>query len=208
MFFMAWSPVRRTNAGRFEVDHPGDYATLNSYHPADGTYRNRGALSWLRELKAVVTGPGGYEAGIRFFANSTSQMNLDAQKHLSEVFGTGTIAFRDLYKGNEMIAAEKQRQRDAETAFQSWKKAQQEADDPAAGKSETDVLVAGAVAIMIEHEKCGGQISDSQKAAIQTQLAIHERLIASFSEIFKKGTCEDTSRAYNRLATEAARVLR
>ena len=37
MFFMAWSPVRRTNAGRFEVDHPGDYATLNSYHPADGT---------------------------------------------------------------------------------------------------------------------------------------------------------------------------
>src|SRR5262245_64939646 len=24
---MAWSPVRRTNAGRFEVDHPGDYAT-------------------------------------------------------------------------------------------------------------------------------------------------------------------------------------
>jgi hypothetical protein len=34
---MAWSPVRRTNAGRFEVDHPGDYATLNSYHPVDGT---------------------------------------------------------------------------------------------------------------------------------------------------------------------------
>jgi hypothetical protein len=34
---MAWSPVRRTNAGRFEVDHPGDYATLNSYHPSDAT---------------------------------------------------------------------------------------------------------------------------------------------------------------------------
>jgi hypothetical protein len=31
------SPVRRTNAGRFGVDHPGDYATLNSYHPVDGT---------------------------------------------------------------------------------------------------------------------------------------------------------------------------
>src|SRR4029079_8204694 len=41
MFSMAWSPVRRTNAGRFEVDHPGDDATLNSYHPVDGT----GALS-------------------------------------------------------------------------------------------------------------------------------------------------------------------
>ena len=37
MSFMAWSPVRRTNIGRFEVDHPGDYATFNSYHPADGT---------------------------------------------------------------------------------------------------------------------------------------------------------------------------
>jgi hypothetical protein len=37
MLFMAWSPVRRTNAGRFEVDHPGDYATLNSYHPSDAT---------------------------------------------------------------------------------------------------------------------------------------------------------------------------
>jgi hypothetical protein len=37
MLFMAWSPVRRTNAGRFEVDHPGDYATFNSYHPADAT---------------------------------------------------------------------------------------------------------------------------------------------------------------------------
>jgi hypothetical protein len=36
-FVMAWSPVRRFNAGRFEVEHPGDYATLNSYHPSDGT---------------------------------------------------------------------------------------------------------------------------------------------------------------------------
>jgi hypothetical protein len=34
---MAWSPVRRTNAGRFEVEHPGDYATFNSYHPSDAT---------------------------------------------------------------------------------------------------------------------------------------------------------------------------
>jgi hypothetical protein len=57
MFFMAWSPVRRTNAGRFEVDHPGDYATLNSYHPSYGTHpfaihfdfivvANHSALGW------------------------------------------------------------------------------------------------------------------------------------------------------------------
>ena len=39
MLVMAWSPVRRFNAGRFEVGHPGDYATLNSYQPSDGTRR-------------------------------------------------------------------------------------------------------------------------------------------------------------------------
>jgi hypothetical protein len=37
LLVMAWSPVRRFNAGRFEVEHPGDYATLNSYQPRDGT---------------------------------------------------------------------------------------------------------------------------------------------------------------------------
>src|SRR5437868_8955354 len=34
---MAWSPVRRVNAGRFEVKHPGDYATFNSNHSRDTT---------------------------------------------------------------------------------------------------------------------------------------------------------------------------
>jgi hypothetical protein len=34
---MAWSPVQRFNAGWFEVDHPGDYATLNSYQPRYAT---------------------------------------------------------------------------------------------------------------------------------------------------------------------------
>src|SRR5437763_16047883 len=37
MIVMAWSPVRRFNAGRFEVEHPGDYATFNSYQPRYGT---------------------------------------------------------------------------------------------------------------------------------------------------------------------------
>src|SRR4051794_10760309 len=36
---MAWSPVRRVNAGRFEVKHPGDYATFNSNHSRDATLR-------------------------------------------------------------------------------------------------------------------------------------------------------------------------
>jgi hypothetical protein len=52
MFFMAWSPVRRANAGRFEVDHPGDYATRNSYHPADGT-AGRGKRSLRTSLASA-----------------------------------------------------------------------------------------------------------------------------------------------------------
>jgi hypothetical protein len=34
---MAWSPARCSNAGRFEVEHPGDYAAFNSYQPGYGT---------------------------------------------------------------------------------------------------------------------------------------------------------------------------
>jgi transposase len=37
MLVMAWSPVRRFNAGWFEVEHPGDYATLISNQLRDGT---------------------------------------------------------------------------------------------------------------------------------------------------------------------------
>lgn len=33
-FFMAWSPVRRTNAGGFEVDHPGDTPPFQFLPPA------------------------------------------------------------------------------------------------------------------------------------------------------------------------------
>src|SRR6266705_3023301 len=50
MLVMAWSPVRRSNAGRFEVDHPGDYATLNSYQPRDGTFGGSPiglAIEWI-----------------------------------------------------------------------------------------------------------------------------------------------------------------
>ena len=34
---MAWSPARRANARRFEVHHPGDYATLNFNQSRDST---------------------------------------------------------------------------------------------------------------------------------------------------------------------------
>ena len=39
MLVMAWSPVRRSNAGIDGVEHPGDYATLNSNQLRDGTAR-------------------------------------------------------------------------------------------------------------------------------------------------------------------------
>jgi hypothetical protein len=34
---MAWSPLRRFNAGFVWVEQPGDYATLNSNHIPDST---------------------------------------------------------------------------------------------------------------------------------------------------------------------------
>jgi uncharacterized membrane protein len=42
---MAWSPIRRANAGSFEVGHPGDYATLNSNQLRDGTVAPTDKLS-------------------------------------------------------------------------------------------------------------------------------------------------------------------
>jgi len=37
---MAWSPVRRVNAGLIRVEAPGDYATPNSNQLPDGTPRD------------------------------------------------------------------------------------------------------------------------------------------------------------------------
>src|SRR5215211_3477595 len=37
LLVMAWSPVRRSNAGISRVANPGDYATPNSNHLRDGT---------------------------------------------------------------------------------------------------------------------------------------------------------------------------
>jgi hypothetical protein len=35
--FVAWSPIRRTNVGCFEVEQPKDYATVNSNQLRDET---------------------------------------------------------------------------------------------------------------------------------------------------------------------------
>jgi hypothetical protein len=44
---MAWSPARRANAGVDGVGQPGDYATLNSNPPRDGTDEAVLALLYL-----------------------------------------------------------------------------------------------------------------------------------------------------------------
>jgi hypothetical protein len=41
---MAWSPPAH-NAGIFWVSAPGDYATFNSNHTPDGTYRSAISVS-------------------------------------------------------------------------------------------------------------------------------------------------------------------
>jgi hypothetical protein len=53
MFVMAWSPVRRFNAGRFEVDHPGDYATLISNQLRDSTIDD--LERWLRGKLELIS---------------------------------------------------------------------------------------------------------------------------------------------------------
>src|SRR5215204_5642142 len=48
LLVMAWSPVRRSNAGISRVANPGDYATPNSNHLRDGTSRTLRSLTWTR----------------------------------------------------------------------------------------------------------------------------------------------------------------
>src|SRR5271170_5369096 len=69
-FFMAWSPARHFNAGCFEVGHPGDYATFNSYQPSDGTCEtcrtSRAHLtSSPRSAPKLVGGAGGVIVALR-----------------------------------------------------------------------------------------------------------------------------------------------
>jgi predicted homoserine dehydrogenase-like protein len=64
-----WSPFRRTNAGRFEVDHPRDYATLISCHPSFGTCRPPGDYkkgnAWMILIDRALRARGEAGAPIR-----------------------------------------------------------------------------------------------------------------------------------------------
>ena len=44
---------QRADSRRFEVDHPGDYATFNSYHPTDATGIS-GFLSLCLSAEALI----------------------------------------------------------------------------------------------------------------------------------------------------------
>jgi hypothetical protein len=56
---MAWSPARRSNAGRFEVEHPGDYAAFNSYQPGYGTSGRNQRLSAFTDGSDIPVKPTG-----------------------------------------------------------------------------------------------------------------------------------------------------
>ena len=51
MLVMAWSPVRRINAGLVRVEAPGDYATPNSNQLRDGTL-SPSVIALLKEVPA------------------------------------------------------------------------------------------------------------------------------------------------------------
>jgi hypothetical protein len=53
------------NAGRFEVEHPGDYATLNSYQPCDGT---AGQGSHSQNSKPLYSTPREKKSGVSCIA--------------------------------------------------------------------------------------------------------------------------------------------
>ena len=50
---MAWSPARRANARRFEVHHPGDYATLNFNQSRDSTADISDSAGAMAILEAI-----------------------------------------------------------------------------------------------------------------------------------------------------------
>jgi hypothetical protein len=54
---MAWSPVRRFNAGCFEVDLLGDYATLISNQLRDGTRLLVPSGTRKKSSETLVSGP-------------------------------------------------------------------------------------------------------------------------------------------------------
>src|SRR5262249_26382318 len=53
---MAWSPVQRANAGRFEVENPGDYAAFNSNQPRYGTHRLSVRIVFRIRLRRPIHG--------------------------------------------------------------------------------------------------------------------------------------------------------
>jgi hypothetical protein len=60
---MAWSPVRRANAGILRVEHPGDYANLNSNHLRDGTRIGRLINLWMDVKEAELRKRAGQSEG-------------------------------------------------------------------------------------------------------------------------------------------------
>jgi murein DD-endopeptidase MepM/ murein hydrolase activator NlpD len=63
--------------------------------------RGGSGVRLARELMDAVNGPGGMDAGLRLLAYRMQGMNAEAQRHLSQLFGLGSVGFRDLFNYKE-----------------------------------------------------------------------------------------------------------
>ena len=101
MLVMAWSPARRVNAGRFEVDHPGDYATFNSNRIPDGTDSGLNADNIVKAHvlfeNAVLAKVADVEDGlITMFEAHKNQLVRDIGRFLEQEFDESVEDIRKL----------------------------------------------------------------------------------------------------------------
>ncbi|HWJ20040.1 MAG TPA: DUF2336 domain-containing protein [Geobacterales bacterium] len=89
---MAWSPVRRFNAGRFEVHHPGDYANLNSYQLRDGTREHPEITTQIQTSVADVTGE------LHSIFGPASKNYFCAKKAVSELHRYGNLHEKTVFE--------------------------------------------------------------------------------------------------------------
>jgi hypothetical protein len=80
---MAWSPARRANAGVNGVGQPGDYATLNSNPPRDGT-PDPGVER--HDCRPASRGHGQDALGLQ-------ELQRLAQRHAADTQGSGDLGF-------------------------------------------------------------------------------------------------------------------
>jgi hypothetical protein len=67
-------------------------------------------------------------------------------------------------------------------------------------------MVATGIIVMIEYDKCTGNLPAEQRAAVQTQLAERGSLIAALSKDIKPANCQEAINAFRMLITELGKM--